>query len=166
MFFFFFSLLFSLLHEVQADYALYEQPQTLVSAGVQFLTQPSTVKLSIKIQGWNFTSSDFNATLTVFFNFTTTPPITSVITIGTDSQGTTSYRVLSSSQVTTIALLGYAEVDDSARRVSASVQGGNLVVMEFPRFAQGVDYDPDLSVTLTGSTTEGGDGSSSDLWWH
>ena len=135
--------------------------QAFESAGVNFTAQPSSLKMSITLNGWNFSSSNNHLVALFSLGSTPPPPITSMIT--SSSSDTETVTLLSSETLTTIRLLKYATVD-GIDDVSVGITPSNdnalgtaQLSLQFPHFGSTLLYDPDFSV-LVSPNEGGGDG--------
>ena len=145
------------------DYALFAVQSTQSSAGISFDAFPGTLKLSLTLSNWTFSSpSDI---LFISLAMTVQPPINS---ISQSSSGNITTFLLSSNILdTTINLLHLGIADNasivpiniSLNTTSSSLSNGNstiVLTLGLPSFNSSFHYDPDFSITFLG----GGDGTS------
>ena len=155
---------------MEVDYDIFATKSNLNSAGISFDVTPGTLKLSLTIDGWNFSSSSNH--IRVQFIVNVQPSITSISE--TTSGNITTFTILSSNVLsTTIRMLQFGVSDNSTIapvdfyiNTTSSTSGDNstiYLVLVLPYFNSSFHYDPDLSVTFLGGG--GGDGgSSTDLY--
>ena len=151
------------------DYALYEVGQTLNSSGIKFTTRGSSLKLSVVIGRWNFSSASHSLALSLSLD--AIPPFTSISfdEANSSNPNVTTFVLESAGGLqVVIDLLRAAEADGVVAPVAFSFSANlSILVMRFPSFSRSLSYDPDFSVAIVGTatttTTTGDGGGSADL---
>ena len=151
---------------MEIDYVLFAVDSTLESAGIPFSTLPGTLKLSVTLSNWNFSSP--SDTLHIHFSLNIQPSVTN---IGQSSSGNiTTFLLISDLLNTTIDLLHLGIADNSSivpiqfflNSSSPLGSGGNNSTLDLelviPSFASSFHYDPDFSVTFLGENGASGSG--------
>jgi len=145
---------------VSLEFSLFEVAQNL-SAGISFSTKPSSVKLSIVLDRWNFSS--LSNSLQISFAWEAIPPITSIEQQQSEGNISTFFLLSNGQLTTTVYLLGSAMVDGASVPIGISFLGLSQLVLRLPSFRNSLTYDPDFSVVIgsgpssAGVTSSGGD---------
>jgi sugar lactone lactonase YvrE len=144
---------------VDFEYGLFANTTQIESGGVQFNILPSTLKLTLKVNGWNCAAT--TNSLFVSFSLTTTPPLSNFMIVEDSSSPGLVDLVLNSTGAmrTTVRLLKYAVVDGANTAVNFSFDSNtNQLKLQFPCFQSSLTYDPDFSVIIGDGGTGGGGG--------
>jgi len=147
-------------------YSLWNREQSLHSAGINFTVQPSSIKLEIQLNHWNFTQP--SNTLRLHLQLSTQPAVTSIQSTLTIANITTFAMNSGNTVLTTINLLNNCVVDNSSfLPVTFAITNGTGsivdLVLNLPHFESTLVYDPDFSVVLGGSGASGDGGGSDNL---
>jgi len=151
---------------LQLEYQYFAVESSLSSAGISFNTFPGTLKLSLTLSNWNFSSP--SNTLHIHLSLNIQPSITDISQ--STSGNITTFTLLSSNILnSTINMLHLGIADNTSiipiqffLNSSSPLGSGNNSTLDLelviPSFSSSFHYDPDFSVTFLGGGNDGGDG--------
>lgn len=157
---------------LEINYDLFSQSASLNSAGILFSVSPGTLKMSLLILGWNFSSSASVNHLCVHVNLQIQPAVTSISETISDNNITSFILSSADTLKTTINMLQFGVVDNSTiapvgfflnTSSDGSLNSTITIVLDLPPFNSSFYYDPDISVTLLGGSSGGDGGGNDDL---